>query len=798
MNQLDLSSPNMFQNPNDSLTCGYCFTLYQSQAELLKHQENRGHRLQVFDRRSRITRRPPRYLDAVVPVIPFGNHAADVGEAVDLSERSIIEDDDQSEDDVEQASESDVADESSFETNESEEDEAVQEQQSLESELIDDLEPTPSTDSEPLTTTSLLSLSIKELLAILPSSSTIESPDRPPILKSMNWGFGRPLIEENMDTSSAHSIMMNTKRLQCTLCNRIYKSPGSGGPFSIGGNIRKHLIRKHQANQAKKRTRQTLIHQPQIVQRLIPGTKESDMFWTYWALSLLEGNISDSFSELPILRDTFQTFLNAQLPHRRKLVEIHSTNDQKMMIAIGEILKNVSSCALSTDTWSSNSMQMYTGLMIHFIDERFRLLCFCLGVFRFSKKGDIAASAINLSNQIRISLSSLPSCSGGRSILDTCTAVTTDAAAVMPATVARLQKKSKLCVSHQLQLLMKELVLSQDHLCILSGLASKIAAHIHRSTKISDSLNRKIIGHVQTRFDSYLHCIESVSLNLGEIKQYLQTVPDAPIELIQAASEFESLQPLAAAIVKILTPIASVSAILGAQYTPTAQSVLICLFSLDKAYRNLMDDTDTEISNQAKYVLSLLSRRFSAFFRDRDYLVASVLCPTVRKRLETDPHGADLVRKGIDLLRSSMMTQQTDDTAQSQSSGSTSSSQVNQPLWLDTLLPLPAQGSALSNVDRELNNFLSADLVPYSDPLHFWAGNFFKYPRIAQEAKALLCYPASSLACERLFSIAGKVVTKERNRLSPERINVMTRSKHNMRALQRIGILKQVFETGRQ
>jgi len=52
-----------------------------------------------------------------------------------------------------------------------------------------------------------------------------------------------------------------------------------------------------------------------------------------------------------------------------------------------------------------------------------------------------------------------------------------------------------------------------------------------------------------------------------------------------------------------------------------------------------------------------------------------------------------------------------------------------------------------------------------SCPLAWWATNQVNYPNVARLARKLLAVPATSVASERLFSKAGEVTTKKRNRI---------------------------------
>lgn len=57
------------------------------------------------------------------------------------------------------------------------------------------------------------------------------------------------------------------------------------------------------------------------------------------------------------------------------------------------------------------------------------------------------------------------------------------------------------------------------------------------------------------------------------------------------------------------------------------------------------------------------------------------------------------------------------------------------------------------------------------DVMLWWKNNCTKYPRLSKLAMNLLSIPASSAASERVFSLAGNVITEKRNRLEPKTVD---------------------------
>ena len=57
------------------------------------------------------------------------------------------------------------------------------------------------------------------------------------------------------------------------------------------------------------------------------------------------------------------------------------------------------------------------------------------------------------------------------------------------------------------------------------------------------------------------------------------------------------------------------------------------------------------------------------------------------------------------------------------------------------------------------------------DPLVYWARNAGVFPHLYKLAMVHLAIPATSVLCEQIFSKAGQVIDKKRNRLSPGNVD---------------------------
>ena len=76
-------------------------------------------------------------------------------------------------------------------------------------------------------------------------------------------------------------------------------------------------------------------------------------------------------------------------------------------------------------------------------------------------------------------------------------------------------------------------------------------------------------------------------------------------------------------------------------------------------------------------------------------------------------------------------------------------------------------------VRREFYVYIKAPSVNINkDPLAWWAANSPKFPNLSIAAQHMLTIQSTSVASERIFSVAGQVVSSRRARLTPENVNI--------------------------
>ena len=89
-----------------------------------------------------------------------------------------------------------------------------------------------------------------------------------------------------------------------------------------------------------------------------------------------------------------------------------------------------------------------------------------------------------------------------------------------------------------------------------------------------------------------------------------------------------------------------------------------------------------------------------------------------------------------------------------------------------------------SHTDKEISLYMSLPVVKGVEPLEWWKANQATFPTLAKLAKRYLCVPATSCSSERDLSLAGNIITHNRNSLKPAKVNRLCFSCLNLRRLE--------------
>ena len=101
--------------------------------------------------------------------------------------------------------------------------------------------------------------------------------------------------------------------------------------------------------------------------------------------------------------------------------------------------------------------------------------------------------------------------------------------------------------------------------------------------------------------------------------------------------------------------------------------------------------------------------------------------------------------------------------------------------WLSDIIFIKEEVSETSSLDLEVTRYIS-ELGGPNNALEWWKERAVSYPHIANLAKKYLSIPATSVPSERIFSLAGNLVTRKRALLSPENVDLLIFLKKNKNA----------------
>ncbi|XP_056095123.1 E3 SUMO-protein ligase ZBED1-like [Rhinichthys klamathensis goyatoka] len=85
------------------------------------------------------------------------------------------------------------------------------------------------------------------------------------------------------------------------------------------------------------------------------------------------------------------------------------------------------------------------------------------------------------------------------------------------------------------------------------------------------------------------------------------------------------------------------------------------------------------------------------------------------------------------------------------------------------------EGNIKSKIEAEIKVYVSVALIKSeADPLQWWSLHAEELPHLATVAEKFLCIPATSVPSERVFSASGHILSPQRSKLKPEKVNMLT------------------------
>ncbi|XP_051999013.1 E3 SUMO-protein ligase ZBED1-like [Xyrauchen texanus] len=307
------------------------------------------------------------------------------------------------------------------------------------------------------------------------------------------------------------------------------------------------------------------------------------------------------------------------------------------------------------------------------------------------------------------------------------------------------------------------------------------------------TVEHKLIQDVAVRWNSSYYMIE----RLLEQRWPVVAILSDP-EITQRGKHYLDLKNdqwiLLEELEKVLKPYEQATVFLSGQSYVTASVLPPLLKVLLKSTRNKSFDSAAMTFFQSKAEEEILSRWQEVFVFQEDgknvSLIAAALDPRFRKLKFLPADDAlklqvQIQTVALDIRRKQRLLQ----TAVGQEASASSPPKKRSCSLLDTLLGTGSEGENGSeeNMDQEDGDgdretvrkevflYFGENPIPRdNNPLTWWKDNAIRFPALSAVAKSYLSIPATSTPSERLFSVAGNIVTKKRASLTPEHVEMLT------------------------
>ncbi|XP_051810923.1 zinc finger BED domain-containing protein 4-like [Acanthochromis polyacanthus] len=430
-----------------------------------------------------------------------------------------------------------------------------------------------------------------------------------------------------------------------------------------------------------------------------------------------------------------------------KICELYETEKEKKH----EDLTVAKHVALTGDYWTSVSNSNYLGVTAHLITAAWELKSFALRVMKTEEHHFAEACAEHFLIVTR-----------EWEIEEKITTVGTDGARNMTAAAKILPFEHMLCVAHILQ---RCVTVSLGDSGFVSALSKrrKIVGHIKHSPANTLELEAQqatlgqwkepLIQDVPTRWNSTLEMINRLNRNQAAIKATLDQQSHKLVML--TPQEWDKLQKLES----LLEPGKYVTEILGGESYVSCSVVLPAFCHLRHVMETSGDDPAYVSKFKTAFQEDLTSRQER--FVDNEWLkIATALDPRFKdlKCLPKSDRERVWTTLGQLLHEQSPPRQSFEDKPPKKKGllqmGSDSESD-------EELLP-----------DRLMHLYRAEPTISIENcPLEWWSAHWRAHEKLALLACKYLTTLATTVPCERLFSVAGNIVNKKRSSLLSDNVN---------------------------
>ncbi|XP_003442878.1 zinc finger BED domain-containing protein 1 [Oreochromis niloticus] len=446
------------------------------------------------------------------------------------------------------------------------------------------------------------------------------------------------------------------------------------------------------------------------------------------------------------------------LPSRETIVSRLHTLFEDQRAQRSSKLVQVRNVALTGDHWTSVNNDNYLGVTAHFIDNDWTLQSFALTVSKTEERQCAEACAdhfLSVANEWKIK--------------DKLTTFGTDSARNMVAAARLLPFEHMPCTAHILQRTVTVSLNDSEFERVLAK-CRKVVGHFKQSPANAQELKEQQVAHghkteplvrdVPTRWNSTLEMIKRIQRN----KSVLTTILAQQNSMVTMVTdqEFDMLQKLE----ELLEPCRYVTELLGGKQYVSCSVVLPALCYLFRVME-LSDDDPVYVLRFKKVFTTDLGQR-----RDSTNLTWLKIATAL------DPRFKDLKCLSKDERREVWAS--VHDLVMAETHAHQPSAQTTEePSPKKRKISICLLGTSDSDseeeedsVDRCLDRYKAEPKIDIEEcPLQWWLKREGAHARLAPIACKYLSTPATTVPCERLFSLSGHIIQKRSASLSSDDVN---------------------------
>ena len=463
---------------------------------------------------------------------------------------------------------------------------------------------------------------------------------------------------------------------------------------------------------------------------------------------------------------------------------------------VSKLLDVMSYVSLTTDLWSSQAQDAYLSLTAHWIDEAWE-----------RKEGCLHAQIFNDSHTGEHIKNVMLACIDKWKIGSKLHLVLRDNGSNFIAGLRLAGIPNFGCLAHTLQLVVKDAVLAQRSVEDLLSRCRKIVGHFkqsnvawHNLASIQEKLGFSTCRPVQeqaTRWNSSFYMLSWI-VNQKQALLAVSAEISLPYELTTTQWK------LAETVVHVLQPFEEATKEIS--YSSASVSIIIPIVN---ALIKQMQNTDESegIKSMKRQLLTSLLSRFENIESNKFLAIASFLDPRYKLRCFSSSSKAAAARQMVleEFEKQPLLSQASDH--QSPPPSKVAKLKATSSL-LSSVQELLEQSSHSSDHEMEpdspevaIDAYLKEPNLPMyesvpnpidpdnptierNDPLIFWKNNETAKPILSRLARRYLSAPPGSVPSERLFSLAGDIANNKRNRLLPDKVEMLLFLKKNLVLLQ--------------